>query len=91
MLDTQHTRMKEHASFSPQLVFADRHQNSRRSFEVMRAKKDTNSRAGVKSYPTGLGSSGFTTPVQPYGDYELIADRVYDIIENRIRIEKERE
>ena len=91
MIDTQHTRMKEDASFSPRLIFVDRHHNSSRSFEVMRVKKDTNSREGVRSYPIGFESSGLTAPAQHSVDYELIADRVYDIIENRLRIEKERE
>ncbi len=92
MIDTnKHTRMKEDASFSPWLIFVDRHHNSSRSFEVMRVKEDTNSREGVRSYPIGFESSGLTAPAQHSVDYELIADRVYDIIENRLRIEKERE
>ena len=85
--DTQHN-----TSFSPRLIFADRHYNSSRSFEVMKVKEDTNSKEGVKkSYPIGLESSGLTAPAQHSVNYELIADRVYDIIENRLRIEKERE
>ena len=91
MIDTQHTRMKEDASFFPRLIFVDRHHNASRSFEVMKVKKDTNSREGVRSYPIGFESSGFTAPAQHFVDYELIADRVCDIIENRLRIEKERE
>ncbi|MBW1744828.1 MAG: hypothetical protein JRG74_00110 [Deltaproteobacteria bacterium] len=97
MIDTQHTRMKkdalsdEHASFSSQLIFLDRHHNSSRSLKVMRVKENTNSRKDVKSYPIGFEPSGLTDPAQHLVDYELIADRVYDIIENRLRIEKERE
>lgn len=81
----------EHASFSSQLIFLDRHHNSSRSFKVMRVKENTNSRKDVKSYPIGFEPSGLTDPAQHLVDYELIADRVYDIIENRLRIEKERE
>jgi len=97
MIDTQHTRMKEdalsdeHASFSLRLIFVDRHHTSSRSLKVMKVKKNTNSRNGVRSYPIGVESSGLTAPAQHSVDYELMADRVYDIIENRLRIEKERE
>lgn len=97
MIDTQHTRMKkdalsdEHASFSSQLIFVDRHHNSSRSLKVMRVKENTNSRKDIKSYPIGFEPSGLTAQAQHSVDYELIADRVYDIIENRLRIEKERE
>lgn len=91
MIDTQHTRMKEDASFSPRLIFVDRHHNSSRSFKVMRVKENTNSGKDVRSYPIGFEPSGLTAPAQHPVDYELIADRVYDIIENRLRIEKERE
>lgn len=91
MIDTQHTRMKEDASFSPRLIFVDRHHTSSRSLKVIKVKKNTNSREGVRSYPIGVESSGLTAPAQHSVNYELIADRVYDIIENRLRIEKERE
>ena len=97
MIDTQHTRMKENVSFSPRLIFVDRHHNSSRSFDVMKVKEDINSKEGVRSYPIGFEPSGLTAsaqhcaPAQHFVDYELMADRVYDIIENRLRIEKERE
>ena len=57
----------------------------------MRVKENTNSRKDIKSYPIGFEPSGLTAQAQHSVDYELIADRVYDIIENRLRIEKERE
>jgi len=97
MIDTQHTRMKEdalsdkHAPFSSRLIFVDRHHTSSRSLKVMKVKKDTNPIEGVRSYPVGVEPSGLTDPAKHSVNYELIADRVYDIIENRLRIEKERE
>ena len=97
MIDTQDTSMKEgalsdkYASFSSQLVFVDRHHNSSPSSEVMRIKENTNSTEDIRSYPIGFGASGLASLAQHSVDYELIADRVYDIIKNRLIIERERE
>ena len=97
IIDTQHTRIKEdalsdeNAPFSLQFIFVDRHQIPSRSLKVMKVKKDTNSRGDVSSYPIGIESPSLSAPAQHSIDYEIIVDRVCDIIENRLRIETERE
>ncbi|OEU82273.1 MAG: hypothetical protein BA865_14800 [Desulfobacterales bacterium S5133MH4] len=78
-------------SLPPEFVFVDRSDKASTAFQPVKATKGKNSREGVSSHPGGFESSCYTAPVQSSVDCELIADRVYEIIENRLRIEKERE
>jgi hypothetical protein len=78
-------------SLSPEFIFVNRADNASGAFQLVQIKEDRDLRGSMSNHPIGFESDGLRAPAHSSIDYGLIADRVYEIIENRLRVEKERE
>jgi hypothetical protein len=78
-------------SLAPEFIFVNRADNASGAFQLVQIKEDRDLRGSMSNHPIGFESDGLKAPAHSSIDYGLIADRVYEIIENRLRVEKERE